>query len=394
MSPSPETHLRPARRAAASIFFVEGMVLANAFLRLPDFDSGFERGTLAYGLALAPFSTGAILAGLAAAPLLRRFGSARVAVALGIGVGVCFLGAGLAPGWPVLAAMLLVAGGVEAIAAVARNACGLQLQRLAGRSLLNSLYAVSTLGGLLGGVIGAAASALHVPVALHLGAIALLAAGLLVSALPHLTGLSAPVGEASPGGASTDRRGLAFGIAALAGIGFAGALVDDVANAWAGDAAEASALGASVAGIAFIAFVAAQLGGQLFGDRVVDRFGHRPIAQAGSAIACVGMGAALLLPSAPATIFGFLLAGLGVATLLPAAMRGADELPGLRPGTGLTVVRWLVAFAFLVAANLALVSDAEGSRAALYVGPLACGVAAVLLGLLPTARPVADPNGT
>ncbi|MDQ0620522.1 hypothetical protein [Arthrobacter globiformis] len=37
--------------------------------------------------------------------------------------------------------------------------------------------------------------------------------------------------------------------------------------------------------------------------------------------------------SIPGTILGFAAAGHGVATLVPAAMHTADELPGLRPGT-------------------------------------------------------------
>ena len=41
------------------------------------------------------------------------------------------------------------------------------------------------------------------------------------------------------------------------------------------------------------------------------------------------MGAALAFPSVPGTIAGFAAAGFGVATLVPAAMHGADQLPGL-----------------------------------------------------------------
>jgi hypothetical protein len=54
------------------------------------------------------------------------------------------------------------------------------------------------------------------------------------------------------------------------------------------------------------------------------------------------MGAALAFPSMPALIAGFAAAGFGVATLIPAAMQRADELPGLKRGTGLTAVTWLM----------------------------------------------------
>jgi hypothetical protein len=96
------------------------------------------------------------------------------------------------------------------------------------------------------------------------------------------------------------------------------------------------------------------------------------VARAGGVIAAVGMGTALALPSIPGTILGFAAAGLGVATLVPAAMHAADELPGLRPGTGLTMVSWLMRVGFLVSPPVVgAIADAASLRAGLFVVPLA-----------------------
>jgi hypothetical protein len=104
----------------------------------------------------------------------------------------------------------------------------------------------------------------------------------------------------------------------------------------------------------------------------VDRFGQRAVARAGGIIAAVGMGTALAVPSIPGTILGFAAAGLGVATLVPAAMHAADELPGLRPGTGLTMVSWLMRVGFLVSPPVVgAIADAASLRAGLFVVPLA-----------------------
>jgi hypothetical protein len=74
----------------------------------------------------------------------------------------------------------------------------------------------------------------------------------------------------------------------------------------------------------------------------------------------------------PGTIIGFAAAGLGVATLVPAAMQSADNLPGLRPGTGLTVVSWLMRLGFLISPPVVgAVADTAGLRAGLIVIPLA-----------------------
>lgn len=74
----------------------------------------------------------------------------------------------------------------------------------------------------------------------------------------------------------------------------------------------------------------------------------------------------------------FAAAGYGVATLIPAAMQVADELPGLKHGAGLTIVSWLLRLGFLLSPPIVgLVADNAGLRTGLLVVPIA-GVVAVL----------------
>jgi MFS family permease len=91
------------------------------------------------------------------------------------------------------------------------------------------------------------------------------------------------------------------------------------------------------------------------------------------------MGLALAFPSVPATLAGFALAGLGVATLIPAVYHAADELPGLRRGTGLAVINWLLRIGFLLSPLLiGVLADATSLRVALLAVVLA-GLGALLL---------------
>ena len=104
-----------------------------------------------------------------------------------------------------------------------------------------------------------------------------------------------------------------------------------------------------------------------------------PVARTGGVIVAVGMAAALAFPSIPGTIAGFAAAGFGSATLVPGAMHAADELPGLRPGTGLTVLTWLMRAGFLGSPILVgALADAVSLRVGLLTVPVA-GLAAVLL---------------
>ena len=308
--------------------------------------------------------------------LVQRFGSPGVAVGASLVAGLSFVGAGLAPAWIALAAALFLAGAMDAITDVAQNLHGLRVQRLYGRSILNSFHAIWSLGAVLGGVMGAGLGTLGVPPALHLGISAAVFGVLALFA--HRWFLPGPepareVAKNDVGALAPARLGILLALLALVVIGASGAVVEDAGNSWSAIYLSGS-LGAGpfVAGLGFIALQGLQVVGRLLGDPLVDRFGQRRVARAGGLIVALGTGVALLVVTVPGTIVGFGLAGLGIATLIPAAVHGADQVPGLRPGFGLTVVSWLLRVGFLVAPPIVgAVADATSLRVGLLVMPLA-----------------------
>jgi hypothetical protein len=90
----------------------------------------------------------------------------------------------------------------------------------------------------------------------------------------------------------------------------------------------------------------------------------------------------------PSTIAGFAAAGIGIATVVPAAMHGADQLPGLRAGSGLTVVSWLMRVGFVASPPIVgMIADATSLRVGLLAVP-AAGIAVVMAaGVLSGRRP-------
>ncbi|BBE21917.1 MFS transporter [Arthrobacter sp. MN05-02] len=370
-----------ARLAVSALFLTNGAMFANILPHYPAIKDGLDLSNAAFGISVAAFPLGAITAGLAAGALVRRFRSSRVATVGTWFIGLAILLAGIAPSWAVLTATLFLAGAMDAITDVAQNSHGLRVQKLYRRSILNSFHAVWSIGAVLGGLMGAAAAGLAVPRGLHLTVSFLLFSALTLACYRFLLPGREPVGtDDEPAAATVTRRVVRRGalttagiLAALVVIGIAGALVEDAGSTWAAvyltDALDAAP---TVAGLGFVALVGLQFVGRLFGDRLVDRFGQRTVAQAGGALAAVGMGTALLFPSIPLTILGFGLAGLGVATLVPAAMHSADELPGLRAGTGLTVISWLLRLGFLFSPPIVgAVADSSSLRVGLVVVPLA-----------------------
>lgn len=371
------------------MFLTNGALFANLLPRYPEIKADLGLSNAAYGVAIAAFPVGALVAGLAAAPLIRRFRSARVAVVTNIGVGVFVFAASLAASAVVLATVLFIAGTCDAVTDVAQNAQALRVQRNYGRSIINSLHAVWSAGAVLGGAMGAAAIALHIPRTTHLAVSAALFSAVVLAAYPFL--LHGPDQDDHPS-ARAERLGrpavkLYPILGALVLIAIAGAVVEDAGSSWATLYLQ-DGLGApaAVAAFGYIAMVGFQFVGRLMGDRLVDRFGERAVARVGGLVTAAGMGAALAFPGVPGTIAGFAAAGFGVATLVPAAMHGADQLPGLRPGTGLTAVAWLMRVGFVSSPPvIGLIADATSLRVGLLVVPIA-GVAVMLLAVALSPR--------
>ncbi|GHI97665.1 MFS transporter [Streptomyces olivaceus] len=388
---------RRARVAVAVLFFTNGALFANLLPRYPQIKADLGIGNAAYGLAVAAFPAGAIAAGLAAGVLVRRFGSARVAVGGTLLTGVGILAAGLAESVAVFAAALFLAGAMDAFTDVAQNAHGLRVQRRYGRSIINSFHAIWSVGAVTGGSMAAGAIALGVPRGQHLLFSAVVFAVAACVALRYcLPGPDTEAAEETAAGAGTPAAGSvpAAGrrttcvLAALVLIATAGTLVEDAGSSWAtlylSDSLHASV---ALAASGYVALVGAQFVGRLIGDRLVDRFGQRTVARSGALIAAVGMGLALAVPTVPGTVLGFAAAGFGVATLVPAAMHEADELPGLKPGSGLTIVSWLMRLGFLLSPPVVgLVADASSLRVGLLVVPFAGVLVLLLAGALGPRR--------
>lgn len=385
--------LRRARAAVAGCFFLNAVFYAGLVPRLPAVKAELELSSTALGAALAAVPLGALLAGLSSAALNRRFGSGRVA-----SYGLALLGmvvwtVSVAPNWLGLAAAFLVVGALDAIIDVAQNAHGLRVQRLYGRSIINSLHGVWSIGAVTGGLLGSAAAGLGIPLTVHLGASAVVfgAVALVVSrgVLPG-GDEPEPVVEEVPQ-ERPRRRAAVPALAVLGLLAGCGALIEDVGASW-------SALylrtelgtGAATAGLGFVALSAAMTVGRLTGDRVVDRFGERRVARAGGALAAVGLGLAVAVPSVLSTLAGFALAGLGVATLIPAVYHAADQLPGLPPGQGLMAINWLLRISFLLSPPvIGMVADAASLRVAL-IGVVLAGLGVLVLGRALPGRPSAE----
>jgi MFS family permease len=400
--------VRRARWAVSLLFLTNGALFSNLLPRYPAIKDGLGLSNAEFGLAVAAFPLGAIVAGLAAGMLIRRFRSSRVAVVGTVVTAFGVLAAGVSPSWALLAAGLFVAGSMDAITDVAQNSHGLRVQRRYGRSILNSFHAAWSVGAVIGGLMGGAAAGLGIPTPAHLAVSGAVFCVVAVVSYRWMLAGPEPTDESedaeAAGGAEearvesdpslasvaavAGRSALRFGtmavLAALVLVSMSAAIVEDAGNTWAAVYLSGS-LDASVtiASLGFVSLAGMQLVGRLVGDVMVDRLGQRTVARIGGVLVAVGMGLALAFPSIPGTIVGLGAAGFGVATLIPGAMHAADQLPGFRRGTGLTLLSWLMRLGFLFSPPLVgLIADATSLRWGLLIMPVAGAIVLLLAGVL------------
>lgn len=406
--PTPEPATRRARMAVAGMFAVNAMVYASIVPWLPEIKADLGLSNTALGTAIAIGPVAGILFGTAVGSLIGRWGSARATVIGALVQLAAVPVVAAAPSWGVLAAGILVVGGTDTLTDAAMNAHGLRVQRRYGRTIIASFHAVWSSGAVAAGLIGAAAVGVGVPRVVHLGAMtALLVVATVVgrrwllpgadhAERPEEAAMAAARDTATGPDADGTRRPATAGIRhalrvapmMLLGLGLlltAAGMVEDTAATWA-----ALHLRESVGATAFVAglgFVFAQSGmvlGRATGDRVVDHFGARTVATAGTLLAAVSMLVAALASVPWIVVLAFGCAGVGVATLFPLGLSAAGEVPGVRSGDGIAIVSLVARTGFLVGPPLiGVVADAISLRVALLVVVVAALVGTASSRLLP-----------
>ena len=391
LSTSPGTRRSPdllrARAGVSLVFLANGLGFANLVPRFPEIVEELGLSKSAFGQAVAAASVGALVAGLAASWLISRLTSAKVASLGMLVVALALLGAGLARSWLVLAVCLLVVGGTDSIVDVAQNAHGLRVQRRWGASIVTSFHASWSLGAVLGAAMGQAIAGAGVALGTHMVLTAVVL--LVLSAGPLLAGWYLPghdrddrdpdqikelddAPEMRP--ATPPRRVRPVTALVLIVVGLlcaASMFPEDVAMNWSSLLLSDQGAGAGHVGLGLVALQGTMIVGRLVGDRIIDAVGQRAVIAWGGALVTLGMSIALLVSSVPGTLLGMAISGAGCAVAVPVTYSAADDVEGLPPGLGLTIVSWLARLAGLLAPPIVgRLADDHGLWVALAYGLL------------------------
>jgi MFS family permease len=367
-----------ARLAVSSVFFVAGTLTATWFAQIGQVQTQLGLSKAELGLAGMSLSAGVLLGLTMISGIIARFSSRRVSIGAGLLMALGLLSLSLMPNLLSLAIALFFFGIFTSTMDVAMNAQAVEVERLAGRHIMNAFHAAWSIGNFTGAAIASLALANHLTIFQHFGIVAVAAyLVLLLSMLPLL-----PIeGERNPENTSAfqfpPRVLWALGAVAFASAMSEGSMLDwsqiylrDVVG---------SSLVQSAWGISAVS--ATMTLGRFLGDGLAERFGGVTLVRGGGILATIGLSLAIFVPTLPATLIGFGLVGAGLSTIIPLAFSAAGKVEGLPSGRGVAGVATFGYSAFLIGpVFIGFVSEATGLQTAFLM------VLALLISLIFTAQ--------
>ncbi len=388
--------LRSARRAVAAVFALNGFAFATWMSRMPDVRHLLDLTPGELGRLLLALSLGAVLGLPSAGRAVGRWGPARTVVVASVvaaaGLVVASVGVDAVGSVGLCAVGLFCYGVGTGVWDVAMNVEGAEVERRLDRSIMPRFHAAFSVGTVAAAGLGAAGSALEVPIELHVGAVALLAALVPAAAVRAFAAVPSSSGPRRPDprhqrrSAWTEPRTVAIGLMVLTL-----ALTEGVANDW---LAVALVDGYDVprwaGSLGFAAFVAAMTTGRVLGTPLLDRFGRTAVLWSTMALAVAGVMLVVLGHHPAWVVVGILAWGLGASLGFPVGMSAAADDPIGAPAR-VSVVATIGYLAFLAGPPLlGTLGDRYGVLPALLV------VAVVLVPatlLVPAARREHRPAG-
>jgi MFS family permease len=331
-APPTSAAVRKATTATYAAFIGSGLAFASWAARIPQIRDhlGLDPGTL--GLVLLAIAAGSLLALPLSGHVVNRIGSARtvmtMSILLGAGLVIAAVGS-LAGVIPVVVGLFLL-GFANGAWDVAMNVQGTVVERHLGRSVMSRFHAGFSLGTVAGALIGAAMVAAHVPVAIHLVAVAVVVTAVVAPTarmfIPdHDDGEEAAAGERPRASALTawrEPRTLLIGVFVLSF-----AFAEGTGNDWISIASiDGHHVAPALGTLAFAAFLTAMTVGRWFGPAVLDRHGRSRVVRTLSVVGVAGV-TLFVFGTTPIAYLGVVLWGLGSSLGFPVGMSAGGDDP-------------------------------------------------------------------
>ena len=336
--------LSKRRVAVGSLFFFVGLCFASWASRIPDIQSKFDLSEGELGSMLLFLPIGSLIGLPIAGWAVHRFGSRVVILVGGVIYALTLPLIGLSPSSWVLIPVLVTYGMLGNTMNISLNTQALDLEDQMGKNILASFHGLWSLAGFTGAGIGAGMIFLNMTPAEHFGVITLISLLILFVAKGYIIKEE----KVSEGGGlvlkKPDALLLRVGMIAFLCMMSEGYMFD-----WSGVYFKKVVLAEpELVVLGYVAFMGAMASGRFFTDKLADRYTKVAVIQVSGFLILTGLLTAVFLPFVWSATLGFLLVGLGVASIVPLSYGIAGRSKLYSPSVALAMVSTISFFGFLL----------------------------------------------
>jgi MFS family permease len=334
---SEQKRLRKARISTLCIFLVCGIGLATWVPMVPLAKIRLQLNDATLGLILLCLGAGAMTIMPFTGSLINRFGSRIIMLIAGLMIAAVLPLLLFATTSIALAISLYLFGIAIGAIDVSMNAQAVVIQERTGKYIMSSFHGFFSVGGLIG--------SLGLGFFLGLGLSSTVAifsiSGLLVIISISQYGNLLPHSEEKQVDSATliipKGRVLILGLMCFVAFLAEGSILD-----WSAVFLQFHRnFTESTSGLGFAAFSVAMSIMRLSGDKIINLFSSQKVVLYGTLLAAIGILLAILVPFGIATIFGFILVGIGCANIVPVFFSTAGNLPDMAPSAAIAGVTTL-----------------------------------------------------
>jgi MFS family permease len=340
---TPQTN-KVYRVAVSGLFFLQGLCFATWASRIPSIQQKLNLSDTALGAVLFALPVGSMLSLPFSGRLVNRFGSKKIAVNALLLYSAFLILLGLSNNIVLLLISLVGFGMAGNLSNIAINTQAIGVESRYNKPIMASFHGLWSLAGFLAAGIGTYMMGASVTPLYHfvlVGGIIALGVALTVS---YLLADEAPVSTEKKKFALPEKSLMILGI-----IGFCCMICEGAMFDWSGIYFQ-NVVNADKAwvGAGYTAFMCTMATGRFIADWGSARLGFKRTIQLSGLLITIGLGIAIAFPFLVSAIFGFLLVGFGVSSVVPLVYSEAGKSKTMSAGSALTAVTSISFLGFLI----------------------------------------------
>ena len=338
-------YLSKRRVALGAMFFFMGLCFSTWAARIPDIQAKFQLSEGQLGTILLCLPIGSMIGLPIAGWSVHTYGSRAIILAGSFAYAFTLPLIGLANATWMIVPVLVLFGMLGNIMNISLNTQALGLESQMGKSILASFHGLWSMAGFTGAGLGAGLIYFDFTPAGHYAVVTGISIVIVLFSQKYV--INDRKDSEESGGLVLKRPDdllLRIGMISFLGMMTEGCMFD-----WSGVYFKKIVLATpEFVALGYVCFMGAMASGRFITDKATNRFGRIPVLQVSGALIFVGLVISVVIPTVYTAAVGFLLVGLGVASIVPVSYGIAGRSKLYSPSVALALVSTISFFGFLL----------------------------------------------